>query len=68
MEHNKEPKVRIHLSPVHLPDGQEGQGKAEGGDEEDHLFLHRALAKLGRTEDTMDCHKEEMNEKKEPEN
>ena len=68
MEHNKEPKVRIHLSPVHLPDGQEWQGKAEGGDEEDDLLLQRALAKLGRTEDTMDGHKEEMNDKKEPEN
>ena len=63
MKHNKEPKLSLLLAFVYSLNGEEGQGKAEGGDEEDHLFLHRALAKLGRTEDTMDGHKEEMNEK-----
>ena len=66
MKDNKEPKLSLVLTPVDSIDGEEGQGKAEGGDEVDRLLLDRALAKLGRTEDTKADHQGEMDEEKEP--
>ena len=68
MEHNKEPKLSLLLALVHPLDGEEGQGKAEGGDEVDRLLLDRALAEFGRTEDTIAGHQGEMDEEKEPKN
>ena len=65
MKHNKEPKLSLLLAPVHPLDGEEGQGKAEGGDEVDCLLLDRALAELGRTKDTITSHQREMYEEKE---
>ena len=66
MKNNKEPKLSLLLAPVDSLDGEEGQGKAESGDEVDRLLLDWALAKLGRTEDAMADHQGEMDEEKEP--
>ena len=66
MKHNKEPKLSLLLALVHPLDGEEGQGKAEGGDEVDCLLRYQALAELGRTEDTIAGHQGEMKEEKEP--
>ena len=41
------------------------QGKVECGDEVDHLLLDLALAKFGRTEDTIAGHQNDMDEEKE---
>ena len=65
MEHYKEPKLSLLLALVHPLDGEEGQGKTEGGDEVDRLLLDRALAELGRTKDTITSHQSEMYEEKE---
>ena len=64
MKHNKEPKLSLLLAPVDSLDGEEGQGKAEGGEEVDRLLLDRAFAELGRTEDTMNGHYEKMDDEK----
>ena len=65
MKHNKEPKLSLLLALVDSLDGEEGQRKAEGGDEVDRLLLDRALAELGRTKDTITSHQSEMYEEKE---
>ena len=68
MKHNKEPKLSLLLAPVDSIDGEKGQGKAEGGEEVDRLLLDRALAELGRTEDTMAGYQCQMDEKKKSKN
>ena len=60
MKYHKEPKLSLLLAPVHSTNGEEWQGKAEGGDEVDRLLLDRALAKLGRTEVSIDGYQGEM--------
>ena len=65
MEHNKEPKLSLLIALVHPLDGEEGQGKAEGGDEVNHLLLERALAEFGRPKYTMAGHQGKMSENKE---
>ena len=60
MKDNKEPKLSLVLTPVDSIDGEEGQGKAEGGDEVDRLLLDRALGKLGRIEVTIGGYQGEM--------
>ena len=56
MEHNEEPELSLLLAPVDPPDGEEGQGEPEGGDEVQHPLPHHALSKLGRAEDGMAGH------------
>ena len=65
MKDNKEPKLSLVLTPVDSIDGEEGQGKAEGVDQVNYLLLDRAFAELGRTEDTIAGHQNEMDEEKE---
>ena len=60
MKRNKKPKLFFLLAPIASVDGEKGQGKAEGGDEVDRSLLDRALAKLGRTEVTIDGYQGEM--------
>ena len=67
MEHDKESELSLLLAPVNTPDGEEGQGEPEGGDEVHHPFLHHALAKLGRTDDSMAGHQHQVDEKEKQE-
>ena len=41
MEHNEEPEFSLLLTPVDAPDGEEGKGDPEGGDEVHHPLPHR---------------------------
>ena len=68
MEHNKEPKLSLLLASVDSINGEEGQGKTEGGDEVDHLLLDRALPEFGRSIDTMAGYQCQMDEKKKSKN
>ena len=56
MKGNKKPELSLFLPPVDSSNGEKGQRKAEGGDEVNCLFFLGALAKVGRTEDTIDGH------------
>ena len=56
MKHKKEPELSLLLAPVHPPDGEEGEGEPEGGDQVEQPLSHRACAKLGRANDAMDGH------------
>ena len=56
MKDNKEPKLSLVLTPVDSIDGEEGQGKAEGGEEVDRLLFRGALPVFCRTVDTMAGH------------
>ena len=67
MERNEEPELSLLLTPVDPPDGEEGQGKPEGGYEVHHSLPHHALAKLGRTEYGMAGHQHQVDEKEEQE-
>ena len=62
MEHNEEPELSLLLAPVDPPDGEEGEGKPEGGDEVKPPLPHWALKKLGRAQDTMEGHNKHVEE------
>ena len=67
MKHHKEPKLSLLLAFVYSLNGEEGQGKAEGGEEVDHLLLDGALPEFGRPKYTMAGYQGKMGEKKENE-
>ena len=67
MEHYQEPELSLLLAPVDPPDGEEGQGEPEGGDEVYHPLPHHALAKFGRIKDGMAGHQYQVDKKEKQE-
>jgi len=53
VQRDQEPEFRLLLAPVDPPDGEEGEGEPEGGDEVQPPLFHCARDKLGWAEDGM---------------
>ena len=68
MEHNEEPELGLLLTPVDPPDGEEGQGEPEGGDEVHQPLPHHAPPKLGRAEEGVAGHQHQVDQEESNEN